>query len=967
MDDFSEEEDNRLCIPNELFFGTDHPEDMSSRSKDRKLQQANVRGILVTLNRYKFTIEENTPLEHEIALDPELLGKVFENLIAEYNEETRTTARKATGSYYTPREIVNYMVDESLISYLIERLTSEPNGGKKKRKTEDLLRALFSENGDNRVRFSAEETAILIRAIDAVKILDPACGSGAFPMGCLHRIVNLLKRLDPNNRQWKQQQLDKAKRDRKLAERLEEEDLREDTLHEIDRRIEDIERSFDTRFHSLDYGRKLYLIENCIYGIDIQPIACQIAKLRFFITLIVDQQVDDQAANRGARALPNLETKIVAADTLVPAERVTDHQYELLFQNVRSLREELGRVRHDHFNARTPAAKTRCRIRDAELRTQIGAVLGDSGILEEESSRKLAGWDPYNQNSYAEFFDSEWMFGIPIGKFEVNETSPSTLLDNLSVVNEVEGKMELSKGKNVVESGFDIVIGNPPYIRIQTLKQQNRERVAFYKEHYDAAKKGNYDLYVVFVEAGLSFLKSNGHLAFILPHKFFNAKYGEQVRALLAEGQHLQHIVHFGHQQVFPGSTNYVCLLFLAKGGADACHFVRVENLPTWLKSYHGTKAMFPSAIIDATEWIFAVGKGSVIFEKLRKLPEKLGDVARIWQGAVTSADKLYVLREVETVGSSLVKAVDRYAQEWLFETDIARPVIKDLSLESYRTPKASHRIIFPYQLHGGSHSLIAARCFELEYPYSWKYLCACEDQLRSRESGKAGRDEWYGYLYPKNLALFDSKKLVVQVISQSPRFAFDPVGVFFTGGGNGPYYGVRWLPAERSRSLHFLQALLNSPVAYFFIRQVSTTFRGGYWSYGKRFIEQIPIVNAEPKEEKLVAHLVANLLELNQYFAEHEAVKTARDSLLLGYIEQVLNGLVYELYFPDELHRKGIHIFDLAAQAELPPIANMSLPIRLSLLREHFERIYEINHPVRAAIYDLGSLETVRIIEDRE
>jgi adenine-specific DNA-methyltransferase len=167
---------------------------------------------------------------------------------------------------------------------------------------------------------SPEETDALIAAIDHVKILDPACGSGAFPMGALHRLVDLLTKLDPNNHRWEQKQLERAQYDRLLAEQMQDDENRENALHDVEAWIRDIEHSFNTQYHALDFARKLYLIENCIFGVDIQPIACQIAKLRFFITLIVDQKVDRKAENFGVRPLPNLETKIVVADTLTPIE-----------------------------------------------------------------------------------------------------------------------------------------------------------------------------------------------------------------------------------------------------------------------------------------------------------------------------------------------------------------------------------------------------------------------------------------------------------------------------------------------------------------------------------------------------------------------------------------------------------------------------------------------------------------------
>ena len=306
LDDFSEEKGNTLCLPNDLFFSAEREVDLSEVYQDKRKKREKVRGIIETLHRYKFTVEENTPLEQEIALDPELLGKVFENLLASYNEDTRTTARKATGSFYTPREIVNYMVDETLITCLASQMAS--NG--EQPLIETKLREVFTTSvNDFQNPFSRKETNGLMAAVDRMKILDPACGSGAFPMGALYRLVDLLKKLDPNNRHWKAQQLERARADRELAERMQDDVNRENALREVDARIADIERSFDTQFHELDFARKLYLIENCIYGVDIQPIAGQIAKLRFFIALIVDQKVDSSAHNFGVRPLPNLETK----------------------------------------------------------------------------------------------------------------------------------------------------------------------------------------------------------------------------------------------------------------------------------------------------------------------------------------------------------------------------------------------------------------------------------------------------------------------------------------------------------------------------------------------------------------------------------------------------------------------------------------------------------------------------------
>jgi len=355
VDGFSSKPKKQPQVPNILFFGTKDDLDLSNEFENgKKHKHTKARGIINILNSYKFTIEENTPLEQEIALDPELLGKIFENLLASYNPETRTTARKQTGSYYTPREIVNYMVDESLIAYLKTKLTEKSSAfqqlgnsqtnmfgnelkrgqlniqielaadkwNKKEKELEERLHELFSyENEINPFKADKETTNSIIAHLSECKILDPACGSGAFPMGILHKIVFALGKLDPCNYTWKQAQLEKAQRDNLRAEQFEDEALKNEALKIAEEKIHYIEESFGKTGHELDYTRKLFLIEHCIYGVDIQQIAVQISKLRFFISLMVDQRVDDKKPNRNILSLPNLETKFVAANTLIPIDK----------------------------------------------------------------------------------------------------------------------------------------------------------------------------------------------------------------------------------------------------------------------------------------------------------------------------------------------------------------------------------------------------------------------------------------------------------------------------------------------------------------------------------------------------------------------------------------------------------------------------------------------------------------------
>ena len=349
-DGFSRNPKKQPVVPNRLFFAESHLVDLSEDFGDAKKKKASVRGLLHILHGYKFTIAESTPVEQEIALDPELLGNVFENLLASYNPETGQSARRQTGSFYTPRPIVDHMVDEALKAHLADALcqrlpyTSQADA-------QAGLDILFAYT-EKEHAFTEAESDALIAAIHACNILDPACGSGAYPMGILHKLVFVLGKLDPHNEKWRQRQISKA-------EEIEDTEARASAIAAINQ---------DFAHNALDYGRKLYLIENCIYGADIQPIAIQISKLRFFISLICDQNTHgDKSRNLGIRPLPNLETKFVAANSLLGLNLPSNRS---LFENpeITRLEKELETVRHRYFSAQTRQAKRSLQKRGKEMK-----------------------------------------------------------------------------------------------------------------------------------------------------------------------------------------------------------------------------------------------------------------------------------------------------------------------------------------------------------------------------------------------------------------------------------------------------------------------------------------------------------------------------------------------------------------------------------------------------------------------
>jgi adenine-specific DNA-methyltransferase len=913
LDGFSDNPDLSCHLPNDLFFGPERTVDLSrdygeEDKRSARSQKAKVRGLIEILSHYKFTIEENTPLEEEIALDPELLGKVFENLLASYNEDTRTTARKALGAFYTPREIVSYMVDEALKAHLSSRVPQSAGA----------LDSLFSkEEALQELDHNTREA--LVEAIGRVRILDPACGSGAFPMGALHRLVDLLQKLDPNNESWKRDRLRDARRH---AEWLKREAATDDEICSAEDRISDIEKSFDTRFHALDFARKLYLIENCIYGVDIQPIATQIAKLRFFISLVVDQHLDPLAPNLGVRPLPNLETRIVAADTLMPIEMSDSH---LFSDDIDKLRSELSAIRHEHFNARSPDAKRKWRGADAAKRGEIAALLQRESSVQPDSAQKLAAWDPYDQNTSAPFFDAEWMFG-------------KTALETGEAPASHQGR-----------GSFDIVIGNPPFIRIQTLKQKEPGLVEFYRQHYKSAAKGNYDIYVVFIEAGLGLLRPDGHLAYICPHKFFNTAYGEPTRRLISRGRLLSHVVHFGNQQVFPGATNYVCLLFLSPGGSDACRWLSVDSLDGWLNNPHLGKAQLISAArITASEWNFSGALADNLLARLQTRGTQLLDLPISMSRGSSSGDDFVFIVEASATH---------------IEVEILRTPVFATDFGSFEfVPCGDKRIIFPYRQVGLDFELIPERELKEMYPNCFRYL----SNNRSRLEARKGYRVWYGYSAARNLRLHENAHILVPLLAGRPSFAMIPKELHGTlcpmaSGGFTLTVG-----ADSGMDPDYVVGLLNTSVLFWVLRHISNAFRGGWITCTKQYFGKLPIIRPTAGQEQTINAMVRLLTAVKRILASDSGFKTGRESLMTRYFERILNGLAYELYFPEELHEAHLHIFDLVAKDSELSKATSTEELQLSDARNLLEGLFDGSNPLRIALEKLQTLDSVRVIEGK-
>lgn len=787
IDGFSDVDLKQPVFPNFLSFSEEREVDLNE-DYDTQNQKYLVRGIINILKSYNFTVEESTPVDQEVALDPELLGKVFENLLASYNPETATTARKATGSYYTPRGIVNYMVDESLKEYFETKTKGSIENFDKK------LENLFSYASDVNP-FTEVETDLLIQSIESLKVIDPAVGSGAFPMAMLQRLVFLLSKLDLHNTKWKAQQV------KAIEDNVKDPDLKNEL-------IEEIETNF--KGNELDYGRKLYLIQKCLYGVDIQPIAIQIAKLRFFISLLVDEKVnpDDRNNNYGIKHLPNLETKLVIANTLVGLDigNLTLHS-----NNILNLENQIQKKLSEYFSAYKKEEKEKIKKEYRILVEKLKHLFENEGFPS-NITEKIIKYDPFDTNIASDWFNPGWMFGV--------------------------------------REGFDIVIANPPYVRHEKIKDQKE---GLKKQGYEVFNSTS-DLYTYFYEKGYDLLKDNGTLTFISSNKWMRAKYGENLRKFLKEKTILKEMIDFGGYKVFDATVDTNIIIFEKEKEQDKNEFwyLNVENDfdgKDIIEYFNKKGNVIEQADLSDSAWTLADDKVLALKKKIESVGKPLKDWdVGIFYGIKTGFNDTFI---INTAKRDEILANCKDDSERTRTEEIIKPILRGRDIGKYYYKWAGLWVIFipwHFPLHKDESiqgaSKKAEEEFQKQFPAVYHHLSQYKDALSKRNKDETGiRYEWYALQRCANTyySEFEKEKIVWNRITEKIIFSYVDAN----------YYVLDSTFMITGENLKFLIAVLNSDIIGYWIKLSAATLGEG--SYGaKIYIENSPIPPINPQNQSL-------------------------------------------------------------------------------------------------------------------
>ena len=892
VDGFSRNAERRAFVPNALFWSED---------------EANL-GLIPIFSRYNFTVEESTPNDVQVALDPELLGKIFENLLGTFNPETKESARKESGSFYTPREIVSYMVNTSLASYLHEKVPAL---------SEEIIEKLTNDDksDDEDIQLTESQIDELRKALVNIKIIDPACGSGAFPMGILNKLVEihvLLNRLSASTHSDKNLYIKKGQfvnytpndELRINAEYLGEQKFKLSvngnaeneiyTSQELAVHVKDIINKYNKKLHKntianlfsqgrIDDGKsfnsiktkqeilqivdadskeiiwqyktynvenkfrkyrtegseqtastetetedgllnynslynlKTQIIQDSIFGVDIQPIAVQICKLRFFISLICEQpKTGSKENNYGYNPLPNLETKFVAANTLIGKAKKSDAMALFADQRIDNITKELLEIRKAHFSAKTAQEKKENREKDEQLRTELSKLLEEDNVYNPEDARQLAQWNPYDQTADAStFFDAEWMFGV--------------------------------------KDGFDIVIGNPPYISAPM--QVANEQLAKQRENLISSKRfkslyQKWDLYIPFIELGTQLNSADGITAMIVPFPLTNQLYAKILRKMLVEEADLIELVDLNGTKIFDNATVSNCIPFVKKSATRGKTWI--SNINENLEIHRAFEQKHSDLVQDEKSYVWNVTQEKRETNRHADM-HVLGDYCYISKGMVLNSDEKTAKGEFKK--EDLIRETKDaiHCKKYIEGKDIDKWTVKRVRYLEYETERIPSKLSRPTFKELYPHKKLLINSFS-----DFKLALDCNGEFYFNDKVRTAV-LWNDFQDIENKSISSS----IKKYSTMKRDDMENL--------------------SKSVDLRYLLGIMNSKYANVLLSNI----RGGDFNIYPEYIRNIPIPTATKEQQKPIIDLVDKIL----------AAKKADATSDTTALERKIDELVYKLY----------------------------------------------------------------------
>ncbi len=849
---------------------------LSENGKKLTGELSTLKYLLDFIDAYDFSSEgaEEIQEENKSLINASVLGLIFEKING-YKD----------GSFFTPGFITMYMCRETIRRAVLQKF-AEAKGWNCE--TIEQLK----DKIDNRVEAN--------EIVNSLKICDPAVGSGHFLVSALNEIIALKSELDillyrSNGNRVRNYRVEVVNDELVITDK-ETEEIFEYHLNEKGKPIDYLQDLQETLFHE-----KQTIIENCLFGVDINPNSVNICRLRLWIELLKNAYYIFPVVQTGyspsqsgewaapiLQTLPNIDINIKCGNSLIsrfPLDADLSKALKSIKYNINTYRKCVA----DYKNATNKDDKRSLDILINQIKTdfkdeihkndpkyiRLNKVKGELwGLTNQVQIFELSKAQKEEQNKKLEKLATEQ---------NKLEQEISEIQNNIIYRNAFEWRFEfpevLDDSGNFL--GFDVVIGNPPYIRIQDLIASQEASVNFYNSSYKTTGDGNYDLYVPFAEKAVELLMNNGRMCFIMPHKFINANYGKQLRRYIGEGKLLEKFVHFGASQVFEDASTYTGLFFISKKENVQVEYCILDDLETFRNGAIPLFMKSPSNLLTSEQWIFLDSAESNLLNKVQSWSDTLETKTdRIFQGLKTSADKIYILELLKDIGEYYEVICKENNKTYQLEKKYLFPLIKGGNSSAFNIKETDLLLLFPYF----NETLIQEDKIKNEAPNTWEYLQEHRRYLESRENNSFIGQNWFAFGRNQAISVIRKPKIFTPDIAPYPRFSFDIEGQFtFTGGVAGGY-GI--IPKSESDYL-FLLAILNSKVAFWFITKTSTQMRGGWYSFESRYIKNIPIPIPTESQKGQIDTIVAQIMKSKK----EQNTETAKVN------ETQINQLVYEIY----------------------------------------------------------------------
>jgi len=738
--------------------------------------------IIELFDSYNFTVIEDTPHDSEIAIDPEMLGRVFEDLLED---------RKEKGAFYTPREIVHYMCQQSIINYLNNKFNNK-----------EAIKELVLKQTTNHNKFIKDNATNIYNELLKIRVLDPAIGSGAYPMGMLHEIVSVLSAINM----------------------------------------------------TVDIGKlKRKVIENCIYGVDIENSAVEIAKLRFWLSIVVDE--DEPTP------LPNLSYKIMVGNSLLETingyDPIETTEEDLFGTNytINAMQNKF----HKFFNARNNDTKQQYK---QDIEKSIDLILNKS-LKKYEDTRKKQKEEMNLFSNNKKDLENLTQINDDIRIIRTLKNRPTTEL----FLYKIYFKEVLDDG------GFDVVIGNPPYVRQEKIKElKSKKEIQDFKSYCGTA-----DLYIYFFEKGYNLLKPNGVLSFITSNKYTRAKYGKNFRKFVLENTSLKEYIDFNGVKVFESATVDTSILTYQKAKIKDNSFIYCDVDEKYKKGTELNKFIdekgFGYSQSDLSVDSFSFSTPAEL--RIKKQIEKIGIPLKEWDikinyGIKTGFNEAFIIDG---------KTKDELIKKDSKSAEIIKPLLRGRDIKRYSYKFANLWLI-------NSHNNPTVNISE--YPAIKEHLDKYYDKLEKRSDKGATPYNLRNCAYINE---FEKEKIIYpETTTTTDVFILDNKGMFLD----------KTCFMMIGNNLKYITSILDSKILIYYMQHSIRQVGKGY-QISKIFAEKLPIPQIPKEQQKPFEILVDYIL-----FAKEQDMKSEA-----SLFESIIDGMVYDLYFEEDMKKSGYYITD--------------------------------------------------------